>query len=141
MNTPRLQNNVALLFPDEYTSATWKDLLPRFIAWHIDSYEKVAHAYMQTLPDQPTAEQRQAHPYPVMADDFVEACELLATERGFTFQSLACYLFLGREKVAYYKQRSEELNELCQEYVELTNELYEENKRLKQSSTLGKWLN
>ncbi|WP_460974090.1 hypothetical protein [Spirosoma migulaei] len=137
-----LQASIAQFFPDAYTPATWKDLLPQFIALHIERYDQLVKAYQQALAIWQQSDQSTPEPaYPIYPIEFGEACEEQAKQEGLDFHALACCLYIGHDQVDFHRQQSQQYAQLCQEYDEASMQVRKEYIALRKGTTLGKWLN
>lgn len=140
MNT--LQEQIAACFPDTYTADTWKDLLPKFIAYQLDLYEKQVDIYEKELALWGIGDRLTAAPtYPILPVVFAEACEQQAQLEGFDLRALACCLYINKQRYESLQAKYQQVYGLCGEFSETSMELRDAYLALKDSVKPGKWLN
>ncbi|MDB5243084.1 MAG: hypothetical protein JWP57_3709 [Spirosoma sp.] len=133
MDTPTLQSEVARFFPNDYTPETWKDLLPALVDQYQKKYQDQLTAYRLTLPDEPSPCQLHPPLYPMLPDEFSEACELLAQSRDFTYRALAACLYMDKNRINQLQQAVDQLIELCKNSQELNEEFARQIQAIKDS--------
>jgi hypothetical protein len=142
MNTTiTLQQAIAELFPQSYNTESWETLLRRFLDHHITQYAQQVNGYQQALATWQQTDQQTPEPtYPIYPVVFGEACEELARQESLDFRALAICLYVSQEQIRYYKQRSEQLEQLCQQFDETSTSLHQAYLSLRRA-TLDKRLN
>jgi len=161
-----LQDSLAEFFTIEYSPDSWTDLLPKFIAHHVELYRNRVNGHRMDLALWQKSDQSIPAPAnPAMPPEFVQACTEKARLDGMSFEMLTCTKFLAHEQgiqaneeTEKHRQQSIYDNKLCGEAIQASmeerqsrmkieyehgklQEAYKALKDSKNNNNMGQWLN